>query len=586
MISVLLLWILIFATTVPVGSALCGRKTPLVFRSLAGLSAACVYAEYVSLFTGVSGPALAGFILIAAVCAVKADRLSGRDAEQGTVFSKNNQQDVSGKTSQFIRRAVPGCCLVLFMAYGASRGYIHTDTTLYHAQSIRWIEEFGLVPGLANLHNRLGYNSAAFPLTALYSLSFLGGQSFHAVSGYLVLLLMAESLRVLRILKLLPVIGGKRAVQGTGGTGSGSREAARPAPADFVRLFGIYYGLAVYDEMISPSSDYFMVCTALLLVIGFLELLDRDAGKTPEEILPGPYARLAMIAVWNTTVKLSAAPFVLLSLYPVWLYLRKKQAGKILFYAACAVLISLPFFIRNVLLTGYLLYPYPAIDLFSVPWKIDPGYALSDQHEILVWGRGYTDAARFAEPLSFWLPGWFAGQPAVYRLLLLFCIPALPGLLILAVLSFRHGGAGRGILYGTAAAGFLFWFRSAPLMRYGCVYVFLTAALFAAALYGLSEEKLRMAAVVFFSLFLLWKGVSFGREFVSLAVRTGPEYLLLQEDYDDPDCVSYQNGDFLFWHNDGAGTGYKAFPSSPFPVELTFFGDSLRDGFVLKKPEN
>jgi hypothetical protein len=34
------------------------------------------------------------------------------------------------------------------------------DITGYHLQAVRWVAEFGSVPGLANLHGRLGFNSA------------------------------------------------------------------------------------------------------------------------------------------------------------------------------------------------------------------------------------------------------------------------------------------------------------------------------------------------------------------------------------------------------------------------------------------
>ena len=33
----------------------------------------------------------------------------------------------------------------------------HLDTPLYHAQSIRWIEDYGAVKGLGNIHNRFAY---------------------------------------------------------------------------------------------------------------------------------------------------------------------------------------------------------------------------------------------------------------------------------------------------------------------------------------------------------------------------------------------------------------------------------------------
>jgi hypothetical protein len=43
------------------------------------------------------------------------------------------------------------------------------DIQGYHLQAVRWAAEFGSVPGLANLHGRLGFNSALDPLAALLS---------------------------------------------------------------------------------------------------------------------------------------------------------------------------------------------------------------------------------------------------------------------------------------------------------------------------------------------------------------------------------------------------------------------------------
>lgn len=65
----------------------------------------------------------------------------------------------------------------------------HYDTDLYHAQSIRWIEEYGIAPGLGNLHHRLAYNSAFFSLQALFSWRFILGRSLHCVNGFLFLFL-------------------------------------------------------------------------------------------------------------------------------------------------------------------------------------------------------------------------------------------------------------------------------------------------------------------------------------------------------------------------------------------------------------
>jgi hypothetical protein len=49
----------------------------------------------------------------------------------------------------------------------------HFDTYLYHMSSIQWIEQYRAVPGLANVQERLGFNSSIFVLSAGFSFYFL-----------------------------------------------------------------------------------------------------------------------------------------------------------------------------------------------------------------------------------------------------------------------------------------------------------------------------------------------------------------------------------------------------------------------------
>ena len=64
------------------------------------------------------------------------------------------------------------------------------DTALYHAQAIHWIESFRAVPGLANIHNRLAYNSSWLVLVASLSFAFLGLRSFHLTNSVITLATM------------------------------------------------------------------------------------------------------------------------------------------------------------------------------------------------------------------------------------------------------------------------------------------------------------------------------------------------------------------------------------------------------------
>ena len=136
------------------------------------------------------------------------------------------------------------------------------------------------------------------------------------------------------------------------------------------------------------------------------------------------------------------------------------------------------------------------------------------------------------------------------------------------------------IFCASVAGGLIFWFTSAPLMRYGCLYVYLTAAVFAALVWrrldNLSAGRLLAAMLL---VFVLWKGISFGREFAGLWKQDGLTYLSEQKDYPEISCTAYEIDGFTFYHADGKGTGYHAFPSSPFPAKIRLRGTSLREGF-------
>lgn len=59
------------------------------------------------------------------------------------------------------------------------------DAGLYRVGSIRYAEEYGILPGLANLHARFGFNSSLWPLAALCGAGPWGGQGLPADHGNL-----------------------------------------------------------------------------------------------------------------------------------------------------------------------------------------------------------------------------------------------------------------------------------------------------------------------------------------------------------------------------------------------------------------
>lgn len=580
MLSVMVIWIYMFLTTFLVGyGILCAvtRYIPYYIRHVdaylvCGVAGVTVYAQFFSLFGRVG---LGANLVLCAACALVVwccRRSLGGMLRETWSNIRENQLGKRGKVFIIL-------FLFLLFAYGTSRGIIHYDTGLYHAQSIRWLEEYGVVKGLGNLHCRLAYNSASFALSALYSMAFLGGQSYHCGAGWMAFVLAAVCLEVV-----------------------GSLRAGRLRVSDFARVMCLYYLVNIFDEMVSPASDYFMVLIAFYMVIRWLGLLEESVG----EVLP--YGMLCVLGVFLMTVKLSAALILLLVVYPAYILLSGKRWRETALYLALGIVTALPFFIRNVLLSGWLVYPFTQIDLFNVAWKIPKGMADYDAREIQVWGRGYTDVTRYDISMKEWLPGWFRSLAGSDKLLVAVAVVSLVVLLVYGAGMLCGLWRRRGdllLVQITVAGSFLFWLSTSPLIRYGCVYVYLTPAVVIGGVYDeilsraeeRSEAKLhsqsavepvsvkmfRLCGVAVVSLLLAYKCVALGREIAATYVD---DYWIAQKDYENYETQSYEiNGVTFYYPVNGDQVGYEAFPSAPVRTQVWFMGQRVQDGFMAKRRE-
>src|SRR4051812_34732314 len=73
-------------------------------------------------------------------------------------------------------------CLVAILNAGPT---MMDDTESYHIQMIKWIQEYGSVPGIANLHERYGFNSSWFAFTSFFIPAHTRLNYFTLVNGVL-----------------------------------------------------------------------------------------------------------------------------------------------------------------------------------------------------------------------------------------------------------------------------------------------------------------------------------------------------------------------------------------------------------------
>ena len=129
-----------------------------------GLAFIAAIAQVISLFTGLSSIVIQLMFFLPAVLAF--------------FFFEQPLQYIQ-KTNAFIRSMHPVIAFLLtttlLMVLVMGVYFItHPDTLFYHAQTIKWTEQYRVVPGLVHLNYLYGFQNSWFLLCGLFSFSFTG----------------------------------------------------------------------------------------------------------------------------------------------------------------------------------------------------------------------------------------------------------------------------------------------------------------------------------------------------------------------------------------------------------------------------
>ena len=508
----------------------------------AGLGVAATYAGMYSLFSGVSLGANIGMLIICLlITAIGKNELSN--------FWKMQKRRLNKRKLAFL------IVMLLLFSYGASRGYMHMDSGLYHAQAIRWIEEYGVVPGLANIHCRLAYNSSAFVITALYSMSFFGGQSLHTVAGFMAFVLAVKGMDVISVFTRKKVL-----------------------VSDFLKVAMLFYISIIYMEMVSPASDYFAMLFLFYVLVTWVELEERKEKSI------APYALLCVLLVVDVAIKLSSAIMLLMVLKPAVILLKEKRYGQIGIYLVMGIFAIFPYLARNVILSGWLIYPFPSIDLFSFDWKIPAGEARYDGEEIKVYAKGMRDVLLKDAPMKVWLPNWFKALKSLEKIWVLGSLISVVGgavISIWGILKKKEEVYGLVFIQWVLIIGYLFWQISTPLVRYGYIYIlafpFFTIGLWFVVLFE-KKEKIYLLFVAALLLFFAYKGYNLMN---IIKASLEQRYYLWQQDYYTGAYSSYEVNDVEFYCPLEYGQiGYNVFPGVSYErYDFELRGEKLKDGF-------
>jgi hypothetical protein len=335
----------------------------------------------------------------------------------------------------------------MFISFFGAIGIKHFDSSLYHVQSIKWISEFPVVTGLGNLHGRFAFNSMFFPISALFSLNLEGQKEwliFPLNSALFLIFLQWQFSNLKKSLKEEDI-----------------------AKVLFILLMVFLPIIYLLKWVGSPTPDFPSAILGMIILQWIVFERNNDDSNR----------RIIIIGTIITTItfKLSFVP--MLVLIPLFLLKRNwlMDITKIFFMG---ILISIPFFIRNYIISGFLFYPFLTLDIFNPDWKIPASLVKVEADYIKAWAIR-PNIINTEETLKMsvfeWFPSWFMGMDHLMKLLLLICVLSL--IFCMTAFMLRKNGPDIKWVFFLGVA-FLFWFLQAPDPRFIFGTIFFTVAYF------------------------------------------------------------------------------------------------------------
>lgn len=454
------------------------NERSLVLSFFLGLSVISLLSAWLTLFLPLHFYTLLPFLLISAI--IIYNKRKSLQWRSDFSFSKNKLE-----VAFFII-----ACL-LFIQLGSLDPYA-ADTKTYHLQIIRWSQQYKTVPGLANLGPRFSFPSNWFHLISSFS--------FSPNQGNLQYLNTALSIWFTFYL-LIKINENRRKL-------TYKEHQLFTCVYIFLFLFMTIGWNLLRGNCRSLGND-FIVTTLTLYVL--LNIAERLIIKHQEQI---DINVLILLAISIPFYKLSGS---FISILLLIFLIQSRQPLNVFGYASLLlILFAIPFLAKNYIQTGYPLYPYTFLDLFSPDWKLPP--ILMDRFMSFNYlsnkyiYQGVSDAAWHNPPFN-WLDSWFYRMAAYDQVLIVLFLISL--LLFLLKSNHQNPNFKRIAIYLFCTLPILVaWFMLSPDPRFIYAYILFTTFFLLAfsILPFISEAILRWGytfLVTAILVFFLYKVVNF-----------------------------------------------------------------------------
>lgn len=436
-----------------------------------------------------------------------------------------------------------GLCAACLLVLGYSLPQLN-DAGFYHVPTITYLRHHGLITGLGNIQTRFGFNSHWHVLQAALAPHTPGYTLYGWLNGFSWMVFCAYSI----------YCGGQVI--------AGSRQLYH-----LYHAFLILPGYILFKNFTAPSPDLPVV----LLIWHLAGLL----LQSQRQFLP-----MVVLVCFALTVKASALPAVFFLVPPLLVLMKEGQYKQLGFAVLAGLFIMAPWLVRNVVLSGYLVYPAANTAIESLDWLVPRHLAEEEASYVIGSSRmpgNYTLQAAH-QPFRIWFPEWIKYLKATNALLVLAASLSILYWLGSSVLRrhwMRHYYPTLTVM-AILAFGCLFWFFQMPNFRFG--YGYLWPAVFVTLATLLQRSRLPehwrwpQAVMLLGALLLCWQTFTIRndwfrnphkRELRTVSVGNGPVWQPIES---NPFC----------WDSPTPCTDV-VFPG------LEYRGKSLEEGFRIKK---
>jgi len=255
---------------------------------------------------------------------------------------------------------------------------------------------------------------------------------------------------------------------------------------------------------------------------------------------------------------------------------------------------AIPFLIRNYIISGYLIYPFHQLDVFSPEWKVPKAFVEYFSNDVTNWARSQSsDFSSIKMPLKEWVPHWFKLKGGLAKALIL----AIP--FSLFILLFKYGyqkNTNRFQIAVILLINELFWFFMAPTLRFawGIHFVLISLCTFEILSYARNQrilEKLRLNefhiyGVIFISSLLLNVGFLYFTDYYKANGYKYAPIVIMPAPTPDVKFEIKGTGHAFYYPSESSHCTNLPLPCAPFYTkELEFLGPQLKNGFRMKKKE-